>query len=166
MKSNASPYPVPSVGRRSLPRHGRTVFADNCRIAISYDLVTGGPCYDAKRLAEQAGLTPSTVGRILASEHAPVIDTLEAIALAFRLQLWQMLVPDLDPSNPPTVPYTDAERELYWRIKSAARAFARTGDVDYDQNDHPAGLRPPAVRHTNRETATSGPPPFDRRRAR
>ncbi len=140
----------------------RELFATNIKIGIAFDRDRGGPCYDMKRLAERAGLTPSTVGRILSLEHAPVIDTVESIAKALRLKPWQMLVPQLNPSAPPTVPHTDAERELYARIHRIALAYARTEDVENADYARPT-VRPPHVRHTDREMAGVGPPSFDRR---
>ncbi len=139
----------------------RKLYADNIRACLSHDKAEGGPCYDMKRLAQMAGLTPSTIGRIVSLEHAPVIDTMEAIARSFRLQVWQMLVPKLDPSAPPVQPYTAAELALYARIKSVALAFAKTGDVEYEE-DEPT-VRPLAVRATDRKTSVFGPEPWSRR---
>ncbi len=75
-----------------------------------------------------------------------------------------MLVPRLDPSAPPTLTYTAAERELYARFKRVAQAFAETGDVDHDE-DVPA-VRPLAVRATDRKMSIFGPEPWDRRRVK
>ncbi len=143
----------------------RKLYADNIRACISHDKAEGGPCYDMKRLAQMAGLTPSTIGRIVSLEHAPVIDTMESIARSFRLQTWQMLVPKLDPSAPPVQPYTPAELALYERFQRVALAFAKTGDVEYAEEDVPA-VRPVAVRSTDRKTSVFGPEPWDRRRVK
>ncbi len=144
----------------------RKLYAANIRACLARDKAIGGPCYDMKRLAAMAGLTPSTIGRIVSLEHAPVIDTLESVARSFRLEVWQMLVPQLDPSAPPIVAHTAAERELYARIKSVALAFAKTGDVEYDEEEAQPNVRPLAVRSTDRKTSVFGPEPWDRRRVK
>jgi transcriptional regulator with XRE-family HTH domain len=90
---NAIPQKLPFVGWSD--PDPRRIVARNIRALIDYDRDHGGPCYDKKRLALRAGLTPSTVGRILSLEHAPGVDTLDDIAHAFGLLAWQLLVPNL-----------------------------------------------------------------------
>ena len=65
------------------------------------------------------GIDKKPIQRALAGQHAATIDTIEAIAKAAGILPWQLLVPDLDPSNPPVVAITQAERQLYRRLRSA-----------------------------------------------
>lgn len=44
---------------------------------------------------------------------SPSLDALAAIAGAYDLMPWQLLVPGLDPANPPYLALSDAERALY-----------------------------------------------------
>lgn len=59
---------------------------------------------DRLSLATAAGVSPSTVGRIMNLEQAPGIDTLDALARVYGLRAWQLLIPNLDPANPPVLP--------------------------------------------------------------
>ncbi len=96
----------------------KVVVAENISALLRYDKIHKGPCPDAKSLAVKSKLTPSTVGRILSGEQAPAIDTLDAIATAFGLHAWQLLISDLDPSAPPETPTTDFERDLLMALHS------------------------------------------------
>jgi transcriptional regulator with XRE-family HTH domain len=123
---------IPLVGYADGMPHDdpRVVLASNLRVLLDYARDRHLPYADAKSLARKAGLTPSTVGHWLKAENAAQIDKLERLASVFKLRAWQLLIPNLDPANPPAVPYTDAERRLYWRIKAAARELAQSGAVD------------------------------------
>lgn len=116
----------------------RLIVATNLRALLDYAVDHGHPVRDAKRWALKAGLTPSTVGHWLKGTHSAQIDTLDRLARVFKLRAWQLLIPNLDPANPPAVAYTDAERRLYWRIKAAARELSR-GEVDAPEEANAAG---------------------------
>lgn len=77
-------------------------------------------------LKRRSGIAQATIGRILRQETAADLDTIAALARAFNLMAWQMLVPDLDPANPPVVRLTEAERELYQRLQTLAVEVAKT----------------------------------------
>ena len=76
-------------------------------------------------VAKRANLDQKTISRILRMEHSPSIDKLAGLAEAFGLQAWQLLIPHLDPSNPPIVQMTPVEKELYDRLKQAAELFLK-----------------------------------------
>lgn len=118
----------------------RLVLASNLRTLLDYARDNKLPFADAKSLGKKAGLTGTTVGRWLKGSHAAQIDKLEALAYVFRLRAWQLLIPNLDPANPPAVPYTDVERRLYWRIKAAARELQLGSSVDEEAPDSGPGL--------------------------
>jgi len=56
-----------------------------------------------KALAGDAGVTLSTIQRVLSTEYAPTLDTVEAIAVAFNLQPYQMLIKELKAAKPTAV---------------------------------------------------------------
>ena len=78
-----------------------------------------------KSIALAAGVNQSSVGRILNNQHSPTVETLDKIAGVFGLQGWQLLVPDMDPRNPPSAELTADEVELYKRMRSLALGQSR-----------------------------------------
>ncbi len=77
-------------------------------------------------LGKKAGVAVSTIGRILAAKHAPDIETLASIAHALGVTTWQIMVPRLDPTNPPVLQNASPEeRELYDRLRAAAELLGR-----------------------------------------
>lgn len=71
-------------------------------------------------LKTKSGIAQATIGRILREDSAADIDTLDAIAKACAMQPWQLLVPGLDPDNPPILPLSTQEQALYERLRAAA----------------------------------------------
>lgn len=57
-----------------------------------------------------------TVGRILSCEMNLSVQKLDEVAHAFGLRAWQLLIPDLDPKNPPVFVMSEAERAFYRRL--------------------------------------------------
>ncbi len=74
------------------------------------------------KVGRAAGIPPRTVGRIINLEVQPQIDTLELLAGVFEIDAWCLLVPDLDPANPPYRAMTVTERKLYAGLTAAAKA--------------------------------------------
>lgn len=72
-------------------------------------------------LKRRSGVDQRYIGRILAREYSVSVDILDKLARAFDLQAWQLLVPGLDPTNPPINHITESEKRLYERLKEAAR---------------------------------------------
>lgn len=90
----------------------RTVVASNVRALID-DHYKESP-NKPKALAKATGLSLSSVQRVLSAEAGASIDTLEAIANAFEISVYQLVLPNLDPGNPQVVSgATAAERSLY-----------------------------------------------------
>ena len=95
----------------------RKILADNIRTLKEY---AGLP--NAK-LATKCGVSNGTISNALLAKNALDIDTLDAIAKAFHLSAWQLLVPNLDPRNPHHITnISDAEAELYARLKSVLKS--------------------------------------------
>lgn len=71
-----------------------------------------------KSLAKDAGVSLSTIQRILERENGANLDSIEQIAEAFALSAYQLLIPSLDILDPQIVHgASEAERRLYreWR---------------------------------------------------
>ena len=68
-------------------------------------------------IGKRCGIDQRTVGRILNEEHSPQLKQIEAIASAFGLLPWQLLIPGLDPKNPPVCELTKVEKELYDKLR-------------------------------------------------
>lgn len=120
----------PDATMEDMPKNiAGTVLASNLRALM-----------DAKQdtqvdLSKRSGINQGLISRILRAEHAVRIDTLENLARAYDLAAWQLLVPNLDPSNPPTFAMTQTERDLYWRLhQDIARLIGAAPHVD--QEDH------------------------------
>lgn len=59
-------------------------------------------------LAAKAGVAEGTIHRMSKGTNAATIENVQAVARAFGLQGWQLLVPGLDPLNPPRL-YTGTD---------------------------------------------------------
>lgn len=94
------------------------------------------------KLAREASLGPGTSSRIKGGETYVQLDTIESVAEVFDLAPWQLMVPDMDPSNPPVlVPVSAAERKLYKRFL-AFKKVIENGDEDEQFQDTRPGSSP------------------------
>jgi plasmid maintenance system antidote protein VapI len=74
------------------------------------------------RLARECQVGPATVQRIKDQRTSVGLEVLDKIANNFNLSVWQLLVPGLDPTNPPTLqPVSAVEKKLYEKIMTATR---------------------------------------------
>ena len=72
------------------------------------------------RAARRCNMNQRTLDRFYKGERQPTLELVEQVARGYGLQAWQLLVPNLDASNPPVISaQTVEERELYARLKSA-----------------------------------------------
>lgn len=77
------------------------------------------------KLGKKTGLGASGISRLV-NGHNASLKTVDALAEAFGLHAWQLLVPHLDPKNPPVVqPVSEKERALYERFKEVAKELAK-----------------------------------------
>lgn len=67
-------------------------------------------------LSKAAGVSKSTVQRIVKRDVGASIDNLEAIAAVFQLSAYQMLVPSLDVESPEVIPGAAEEEERLYRL--------------------------------------------------
>jgi hypothetical protein len=83
------------------------------------------------RLANEAGVGPGTASRLKACETYPQINTIDAIAAVFDLAGWQLMVPGIEPSNPPVLlAASPAERRLYRRFLAFKKALENGEDEE------------------------------------
>lgn len=94
-----------------------TVAANLKRLRESHDMSKAG-------FARYCGMAQPVYLRLESGELTQHLESLLKIANKCGLQVWQLIVPDLDPSNPPVLKQpSQAEREFYDRIRSALREF-------------------------------------------
>lgn len=63
-------------------------------------------------------MVQSTVNRIVNGTMDPTVSMLESLATRFGLAAWQLLVPDLDPDDPPVLRASTAEEKaLFNKLK-------------------------------------------------
>ena len=75
------------------------------------------------QVATAGGMQQRTVGRIKNGDMVPTLIQLQALAKAFRLQPWQLLVPDLDPKSPPVLIMDQRQAEAIERLVRAAQGL-------------------------------------------
>lgn len=84
------------------------------------------------QFAKDTGVGPGTASRLKAQETYAQLDTIEQIAAEFDLLPWQLLVPGMEPENPPVLrDASPEERKLY-------RRFMAVKKVLEGQDDDPA----------------------------
>lgn len=74
-------------------------------------------------LAKDAQVSLSTIQRIISKETGASLDNIEAVAGVFHLSVYQIMVPSLDPSNPPVIKGAmQNEQRLYRNFQRASLA--------------------------------------------
>lgn len=86
------------------------------------------PPLSGRALGLAAKIDPKTVTRILAAQHAANIDTIAALAGVFHLLPWQLLVPGMDPADPPVAQLSRTEAALYGTLRRAASDLGKLND--------------------------------------
>lgn len=78
-------------------------------------------------LKTASGVAQATIGRILRAETDATIDTVQALARTLDLEAWHLLVPDLDPKNPPTMKKMTLDSEdLAVEVAKVLKRYAKT----------------------------------------
>lgn len=75
------------------------------------------------KLEARSHVALSTINRVRNKKTAANVDTIYALARAFKLDSWQMLVPGLKVDEPPRLAPSREERERYEKFREAAREF-------------------------------------------
>ncbi len=73
------------------------------------------------KLAKAAKIDQTTVGRVLGAKNKVQIDTVEALASAFGVEPYQLLIPGLNAKNPQVLRSLSAEEENLYKALDAAR---------------------------------------------
>ena len=74
------------------------------------------------KIVKAGGPSNGTLDRIRRMESGCSIDELDKLAKVFELESWQLLVPDLDPTNPPLLAHVSQRQlDLYAKLKSVAK---------------------------------------------
>lgn len=121
--------------RSAVPETGpapHQIVADNLRRLMEYASDNPGRGWPStkkgleRRIDDLQGTTGltivrSTIQRALAGKTAPGVDTLGAIAAAYDLSAWQLLVPDLDPEQPPVLFGVTLANALMTSLRTVAR---------------------------------------------
>lgn len=113
---NAKPIPHPLI-----------VLRDNVEALIRhrYGSKKNGQVVWHKLVSEE-GIANGNAQRIKDADTSIGVKLVHQVAERFNLQAWQLLVPNLDPSNPPVFAMTAAERQLYSKIREAAQNLPNT----------------------------------------
>lgn len=109
-----------------VPGFMRVVLARNVRklMDLHFRESTNRP----KSLALAAHVSLSTVQRILSAETGATVDNIEAVASAFQMSAYQLLIPEVNAGNPQIVHgATKDEERLYRRWKQMGMVGAETG---------------------------------------
>lgn len=93
------------------------VLADNLQRLMEYHRFVSD-----EAVGKAAGVNQKTVWRIRNHAQSPTVEMLEKVASAFALHAWQMLIPNLDPRNPPTSVMSEEERRFYRRMEELRTA--------------------------------------------
>lgn len=97
----------------------RTVLAANVRALTEHQYRSEPTATGRLRLlSKDSGLTLSSLQRVMDGSTGATIDTIEQLSTAFGVQVYQLLSPQLDATNPPIIAgATEAEKRLYasWR---------------------------------------------------
>lgn len=110
-------------------------------------------------LSKKMGVADGSLGRIKYGTGNPTLEALESIARFFRLEVWHLFIPDLDPKNPPPLPGGEArspawpfrhidpqslerlsERDIGYVEGRLVEALSST-DVDADKNSFVSGKK-------------------------
>lgn len=107
-------------GKRLLSTDLRKQVAANLsRLMAAYvDMQLGTPA----KVAEKAGIGRNTVKRALDGASGCTLETLEAIAGAFPVEPWQLLVPGIKPSVMPLLAKPDASQKEFLHTITDLRA--------------------------------------------
>lgn len=74
------------------------------------------------RLARECKIGPGTASRMKEGATSVGLDIVDKIAKHFHIESWELLVPNFDPANRPTLqPVSEQERRLYERLREVAK---------------------------------------------
>jgi transcriptional regulator with XRE-family HTH domain len=90
-------------------------------------------------LGRRCKIDQRTVGRIVLMQHSPTLRQLDKLAKAFQLSPWQLLVPNLAPTNPPMLAVeSESLKAMLHNITTTKVAIE--GYLRDEGNTRPGGL--------------------------
>lgn len=102
------------TSRQILSANLRALMACHAHLDTFKKIVQAGRDY--------GGPSNGTLDRIRRMESGCSIDELDKLAHIFELESWQLLVPDLDPANPPLLAHvSERQLELLAKFKLMAK---------------------------------------------
>jgi hypothetical protein len=106
--------PRPSVDSAKPPESSKVVAANLRKLmrAQGNEELSSNP-----KLGKKTGLGASAISRLV-NGHNATLETVDRVAEAFGLAGWQLLIPNLDPTNPPVVQMSAKEADLYRKLKA------------------------------------------------
>lgn len=102
----------------------RRIVKENCVALYLHHTRNGGMSWHA--FAKAVGIGNGTAQRIHEMSADASLSTIDAIARHYGLFAWQLLVPQLNPANPPVFLMTATERKLY---DDLARSVASVSEI-------------------------------------
>lgn len=106
------------------PTYARLVFRDNVETLMRYRFRDEDN--QPLALAKAAGVTLSSVQRVLSGNTNTKVDTVSKLADAFGLSVYQMFLPELDPRNPLMIKgLTRDERQFYDKLRRDFQAIEK-----------------------------------------
>jgi transcriptional regulator with XRE-family HTH domain len=124
------PYPSGMAGRLSQKDEESTasdtakVLAENLNALMAFHPnLNSNP-----KLAKKMEVSTATISRLRNAEVDANLSTVELIAKAFDVDVWQLFVARMDPANRPALrPYTEQERKLYEQFRELAKGIKEGG---------------------------------------
>lgn len=121
---------LPDYGISLMP--ARTVLAANLKalMASSADC-RSTPALERATAMKGNKVGKSTIDRALKGEANLTIDNLEVIAKVFGVDPWQLMVPNMQPKNPPVLRSIGAaEEEVYAKLRKLATEVVKLPEPD------------------------------------
>lgn len=96
----------------------RAALRDNIKALLKYRGLTRETLNATYLAGPKAGerVSPRSVGNMMSEDegaNGPSLDMVAAVAAKLGVLPWQLLVPGIDPANPPYLTLTDEERKLH-----------------------------------------------------
>jgi hypothetical protein len=92
-------------------------------------LMASHPALDTfPKIVAANGPSNGTLDRIRRMTASTTIDTLDVLAKVYGLEAWQLMVPNLDPTNPPMLSHVaEAQQKLFEQFKQAFKTLPMKG---------------------------------------
>lgn len=122
---------VPHLGwgfadNRGMRHPPRKTLADNLSRLMAYHKGIGDGLGTLEGVVAASKVPRGTVHRIKRGEVSAGVDHLEGLAVAFDLDVWQLFVHDLDPTNPPMLKaITDKQKAMFDKIREYAKELEK-----------------------------------------